>query len=270
MAQKKVPGKAGAAEKKLPAALVENAAKSAAARRERLAAEGRADIALIRERRQRIVEDFYDIGEALVRLRRPGVAEALGHATFADLCRAELEMSPGKASQLIGIVGAVPREKARELGQERAAALVALAHATPEHDTAASLAEATLTLPSGTPLAVGEASARALREAAKEVRQARSGDQEKRGRGTSTTAAERGHATALEKSLHARGIEGARVIAVARAGAGATVRIERVPLAELGVLGEVIAEMNEGAARRKDATGKGGAGKSAKSKKSER
>ncbi|MBK8252601.1 MAG: hypothetical protein IPK82_08025 [Polyangiaceae bacterium] len=230
------------ASKKLPAALAANAAKSAAAKRQRLADEARADIALIRARRQRIVEDFYDIGEALLRLRRPGVAESLGYKGFLDLCRVELDMSANKASQLIGIVQAVPREQARALGQERAAALLSLAQATPEQDSVVSLAQGKLLLPSGEKLDIAKASARALRDAAKAVRHAGDKTVKKTSRGVSTTAKERELAAALEKALRDLGVEEARVTAVARAGGGAHARIDRVPLASLDVLGKAAAQ----------------------------
>lgn len=229
--------------KKLPAALAENAAKSATAKRRRLAEEGRADIALIHARQERIVEDFYDIGEALLRLRRPGVAESLGHKGFLELCSVELDMSANKASQLIAIVQAVPREQARALGQERASALLALAQATPEEDSVASLAKGKLLLPSGEKLDIANASARVLRDAAKTVRHAGAkAAAAKPSRGVSTTVKERDLAAALEKALHGLGVKGARVTAVARAGGGAQARIERVPLASLTLLGKAISQ----------------------------
>lgn len=234
--------KSRTASKRLPRALAERAEKNAALKRERLAAEARADIALIKARRQRIVEDFYDMGEALLRLKRPGVAEALGHKNFAALLRAELDMSPSKAAQLIAVVNAVPRHEARAMGQERAAALLDLSKATPAEDTAAALATSVLKLPSGKRLPLAKASTRQIREAAKAVRNEQAAQQKPR-RGVSTTAEERASAMALEKAIHSLGLKEARVSAVAKPGGGAHVRIERVPLASLKLLAKAIASI---------------------------
>jgi hypothetical protein len=227
-------GRKAPASKPLPPALAKNAARNAAQKRARLAAEARADIDLIKHRRERIADDFYDIGEALVRLRRPGVPEALGHKSFGDLCEAELGMSATKASQLLAIVRAIPREQARSLGQERAAALLALAEATPESDSATTLADSVLKLPSGKPLDIATASARALNTAAREIRHTRAPAKPRRG--LTTTADERAAAAALQQSLRKLGVAEAKVSAVARHGGGALVRIERIPLADLPLL----------------------------------
>ncbi|WP_159396518.1 hypothetical protein [Sorangium cellulosum] len=223
------------AKRPLPPALAKNAARSAAMKRARLAEQARADIELIKRRRERIAEDFYDIGEALVRLKRPGVPESLGHKSFGDLCQAELGLSASKAAQLLAIVRSVPREQARSLGQERAAALLALAEATPEDDSTVTLASSVLKLPSGKRVDIATAPTRALREAAKEIRQAHAAADKPR-RGLTTTAPERAAALALQRALRDLGLAEAHVAAVARHGGGAFVRIERVPLAELDLL----------------------------------
>src|SRR5262245_41137712 len=121
--------------------------RSVAAKRARLAREARADIALVKRRRARIAEDFYDIGEALARLKRPGVPESLGYTTFAELCERELGMSLGKANYLIAVVTHVPRAEAARLGQDRTVALLELADATPEEDTVTELARGIVKLP---------------------------------------------------------------------------------------------------------------------------
>jgi hypothetical protein len=230
--------KPSAASKRLPRALAERAEKNAALKRERLAAEGRADLALIKARRQRIVEDFYDIGEALIRLKRPGVDEALGHKNFAALLRSELDMSLSKAAQLIAVVNAVPRNEARAMGQERTAALLELSRATPTEDTASALATSVLKLPSGKRLPLAKASTRQIRDAAKAVRNEQA--IQKPRRGVTTTAEERASVTALEQALNSLGLTEARVSAVAKPGGGAHVRIERVPLASLRLLAKAI------------------------------
>jgi hypothetical protein len=223
--------------RKLPAALARNVAREAELKKERLAREARADIALVKRRRARITEDFYDIGEAIARLRRPGIAQSLGFASFAKLCAAELDMSESQATHLATIVKAIPREDALRLGQERSAALVSVATAMGSTTSPAALATTRLRLPSGRKLDVAKASVDALREAAKEIRAEHAPAGAVRGR--TTTTAERVAAARLEAALHAEGVETARVKAVAtRPGHAAVLRIE-VPVTALGALAKV-------------------------------
>jgi hypothetical protein len=224
--------------KKVAPALARVNAREIAAKTKRLAEEGRADVALIQRRRARIMEDFYDVGEALVRLKRPGVAAAMGYRSFADLCSGELAMSVAKADELIRIVAHVGREDAVRFGQDRTAALLALADATPEEDSPAILEKAVLRLPSGKKLDVAKASARALLEGAKEIRAA--GGKTRRGR--TTTPAERAACAHLQAELRHLGVKEARVEAVAtKPGQEASARIDRVPVSMLAGLGKAIA-----------------------------
>jgi hypothetical protein len=226
---------------KLPAALAKRAEQAVAAKRARTAKEARADIALIKRRKKRIAEDFYDIGVALARLKRPGVAEVLGRESFREICEKDLEMSPATADKLVAIVANVAREDALRMGQERALALVALARATPEADSAASLEKAVRKLPSGKKLDVRSASVRDLREAAKDVRDA--SGKGGRPRGRTTSPAERAEAAKLEAALRKAGLDRARVAAVAtKPGQGADLRIERVPVAQLTVFRKALRE----------------------------
>lgn len=55
----------------------------------------------------------------------------------------------------------------------------------------------------------------------------------KRGRGLTTTPDERAMAARIEQAFHDAGLELARVVAVAKNKAGAMLRIERVPLADI-------------------------------------
>lgn len=213
----------------LPAALAERAEAEVAAKQARLAKDARADIALILRRRERIAEDFYDIGEALVRLKRPGIAEALGRASFREVCAKDLQMSVSAADALVAIVSGVARADALRMGQERALALVTLARATPEADSAKLLENASRKLPSGRAIDVAKASANEIKAAAKELRAA--GRTSARPRGRTTTSEERSRAAALQAALHAAGLLGARVTAVAtRPGQEASLRIEHVPI----------------------------------------
>jgi hypothetical protein len=237
----------------LPAALLKRASDQVAAKRRRLAEEARADIDLVRRRKDEVTERFYDMGEALVRLQRPGVAEAIGYGGFGELCEKELAMSASKARQLVAIVRGVRRPDAVKWGQERAAALLALAEATPEPDSAALLAGADYELPSGKTLDVGKAPVTALWDAARELRAARAQATTKRGRGLTTTAEERAGAARLERALHEAGLALARVIPVAKNRAGAQVRIERVPLAEIDKIRVALVRLNDGAPGRASA-----------------
>lgn len=74
-------------------------------------------------------------GQADAIVRTPAAIAALGYASFAELCDKALDMSQTKADALIGIVRRVRREDAVRIGQDRVAALLELADATPEEDT---------------------------------------------------------------------------------------------------------------------------------------
>jgi hypothetical protein len=214
--------------------------RSVAAKQKRLLREARTDIALIKRRQARIAEDFFDIGEALVRLKRPGVVEALGRASFAELCERDLGMSLTKASYLIAVVQHVPRVEAARLGQDRTVAILELADATPDADTVAALAKGVVKLPDGTELHIPDASANEIRKAAKLFRAANSkgtGVEPARRRGRTTTPEERAKAEALERRLRERGLDRVKVTAVAtKPGRAADVRIEHMPLDQLAAL----------------------------------
>ena len=221
--------------KKLPAALAERAEQEASAKKERLASTAKADIALIRRRQAQIAESFYDIGEALVRLKRPDVVKAAGHATFRELCEEDLEMSVATADRLVAIVTHVAREDALRMGQQRALALAQLANATPEADSAAQLETKTRKLPSGKRLDLSKASTREIESATRELRAAKPAAKPSRGR--TTTPEEKERATALQTALRKNGLARARAVAVAtKPGQPADLRIDRVPLTELAAL----------------------------------
>jgi hypothetical protein len=223
------------AKRKLPLALAKRAEQEVAAKRARIEADGRADVDLILRRQARIAEDFYDIGEALARLKRDGVAEALGRGTFREVCEKDLSMSLTTAEELIAIVTHVPRKDALRMGQARARALIALASATPEADTAASLEKTTRKLPSGKTLDVAKASVRELHAAAKDLRAA--APRAARPKGRTTTPEERARAATLQTALHTAGLARARVAVVAtKPGQEADVRIEGVPVSALDKL----------------------------------
>ena len=92
-----------------------------------IAALAREDIALIKERMRRMISDFYDIAEALTRLKRPEVFAALGYSRFRELVEKELGMSGTKADELVAIATNVSREVAESLGHKGALSIVSLA-----------------------------------------------------------------------------------------------------------------------------------------------
>ena len=94
---------------------------------------------LIDRRKARILEDFYDIGIALRELLEKKLFLALGFRTFEELLDKRGVMGRTQAFKLIAVTRELPRERALDLGAERAYAMVTVAAATPEKDTAASI-----------------------------------------------------------------------------------------------------------------------------------
>lgn len=92
-------------------------------------------LAIIDRRKDRLTEDFYDLGEALRELQRKRLYVALGHASFSEMLRARRIMGLSQAKKLIEVVASLPRDRALELGPEKAYALTRYAVATPEVDT---------------------------------------------------------------------------------------------------------------------------------------
>lgn len=227
--------------KKLPAALAKRANALALRKKADLSARAREEIAFIREKQVEIVGNFYDIGAALNRLSEPGVAEALGYSGIGDLVEAEISMSAARARDLMGIARLVRREDALRWGQEKSAALVELAQATGAADSPATLVkQRTLEIGKGRVINLEEATATAIQMAAKEARAARSTGEKPR-RGVTASTAERALAERLQRALHRLGDGRARVVAVARAGAGADLRIDRLPAAALATLAKAVA-----------------------------
>lgn len=215
--------------KKLPAPLANNVLKEVEAKKKRLEAQAKADVALILRRKEIITDAFLDIAAAVLRLEKIGAHKFYGKPSFAAFCEDVLEMSLTKAKELIAITRA-PREQALAWGQERTAALLTLADATPEADTAESLSTAKLKLPSGKILDIAKASTKAIWEAVKEIRTASSAG--KKPRGLSVSAGDRKAIAALERSLHAAKLTQAKAVAVANHH-GARIRFEHVPLADV-------------------------------------
>lgn len=224
----------------LPAALAERAAKKAADAKANLLARARADLALVLRRKAEITEAFYDIGEALVRLREDPIPRLLGYASFGALCAEELGLSLTRASKLVAIAARVPRELAIGWGQEKSAALVSLADATKDPtDVPAHVDLAELRKAVKKSVDLDHASANEIKALATSLRKER---RSASARGRTTTPAERKTATAIERRLRASGAEAARVKAIAtKPGQVSALRIEGVPLDRLPALRKALA-----------------------------
>ena len=96
-------------------------------------------VALIRRRATEVIEGFYDIGEALREIVDHKLYAVDGHKSLKGFVEAEKLMSDRQATKLIAVVRKVSREKALQLGQEKAYALLSYAEATPEDDSPESL-----------------------------------------------------------------------------------------------------------------------------------
>ena len=94
---------------------------------------------LIRRRLATVVESFYDIGEALAEILKKKLYAVGGHPSLEAYLAATKVIGIAQAMKLIAIVREVPREAALAAGSERSYALIGLAKATPEPDSAAGL-----------------------------------------------------------------------------------------------------------------------------------
>lgn len=222
----------------LPKALAVRAKALHAQKQARLLAKGREAIARIKEAQVDIAANMVDIGLALADLQDDGVAEALGRASFAEVCELDVGMPISTANRFIALATKAPRTLVTSLGPDRAHAVLELMEATPEDDAAEALLTAKIALPSGRTLDVAEASTEEIRYAAKELRGARANKAGKRGRGFTATPTEKKAFTGLAKRLKAIGHEGAKLIAT-RDGEGAKVRFE-VRLAQVSAFAEAL------------------------------
>jgi hypothetical protein len=218
---------------KLPAALAKRALAKAEAAEKRLLRQALDDISLIRRKQRDIADAFFEIGEALARLRKDPIPKLLHRSGFGELCEVDLEISVERAGLLIEIAERVRREDAVRWKQEKTVALLALANATPEHDTPGMLAVEKLRTPDHRPFDPEKTSARRIKEFAKVLRADR-GTGSVRGR--TTTVEERKLARALLRELHAQGLDESSVAAVAtKPGAISKLRIE-LPIDRLSTL----------------------------------
>ncbi|TAK18466.1 MAG: hypothetical protein EPO40_37465 [Myxococcaceae bacterium] len=153
---------------------------------------------LIRRRLATVVESFYDVGEALREIADRKLYAVSDHASFAAWVEGSKLMSSAQAEKLLAIVRHVPREAALAAGQERAYALVLLAAATPEPDSAAELLAGGVV--DGQPAA--KASVRTIKAAAAAERQKRPQSPAQRAKAKADAAVEKG----LRALLRAAGL----------------------------------------------------------------
>jgi hypothetical protein len=103
-------------------------AKLGVAEKKRLAAKGRAAIAIVAREKRRIESSFYAMGRALGTLKDPGVLHALGHPSFSALCTS-MGISVGQADRLVHIVQSFPEPVTKHLTSSKATAIIKLAGA---------------------------------------------------------------------------------------------------------------------------------------------
>ncbi len=163
---------------------------------------------LIARRKARIVDDFYDIGEALKELFQKELFRALGHRSFEAMLKAHHVMSATQARKLIHLVEQIPRAEALALGQEKAYALVSYTAATPEPDVPAVLAREDAKV-GGKKLS--KVSVRELQLAAKEARGRARATKPKTPAEKQRAAAQKAILTKVKQRLIAGGVRGAQI-----------------------------------------------------------
>ncbi len=139
---------------------IEKVASRGVKEKARLAAQGRAAIAVVVAMKKQIQKSFYAMGKALVVLRDKAVIAALGHPSFEQLCEVELRMSDAQALRLIHIVESFSKGIAGHLGSTKATAIIDLANALGKKTTPSGLLKrGTVHLPNGAAIDVKSASA---------------------------------------------------------------------------------------------------------------
>ena len=150
---------------------------------------------------------YYALGRALLALRRPGYAEALGYeGGYRALCDGGLGLSRSTVDRLTSAVEHLTAAQCATLRPARVAALLGLAAATPADDTREILGGKVVTLWEGGPaLDVSKASTTELRAAAAEVRDHVAAQSGKRKRGKTASVEERARAKEGVEKIRAAG-----------------------------------------------------------------
>jgi len=198
-------GRGRAAKQKVPTALAERAAAAKATKLARVREAAKADVELVKRRIAEVEEAFYDIGEALRRLKQPDMYKALGSATWQAFCETHVKLSVSQADRFILIVERMSRKDAIALGSvSKAAAVAELVAATPEEDTVGQAIRGGVRV-RGKKVDVAKTSAREISRLKKKVarRSSRSG--------RTITAADEAYGEKLEAALRRAGSEDARV-----------------------------------------------------------
>jgi len=232
------------AKKTLSAALARKDAAAAKGKVERLREAARSDIALVLRRKTEIAEAFFDIGQALTRLKEPAAWRAMGRKSFAELCAKDLSLSATRASELMDIVALVPRDAAIALGQERAGAVSEILRALPPQtpaDTRSKLSRGKVVqIPGASRIDPLSSTVDALHAVAKTLRHASKSER----RGRSTTSDERVLAEHAQALLRKAGFPNAKVEALAtRPGRPSNARISSVAIARLADVGRALAKV---------------------------
>ncbi len=228
-----------ASRRTLPPALLARVELEVAAKRSRLEQSGRADIDTIRRRQALIAEAFFDVGEALVRLRDRDVLVALGYRSLRDMLAGEQLMGMTAALELVQVAQRVAREDALRWGKKRTTALIGLAMAVGNGDRPVDIEKKQIDLPDGTPFDVAASSANSIANAARAFRMTRAA-----ARGRTTQPRERKTCAELQRRLRTLGAERVEVEAIAGLpGRGADVRIRRLGLDELSLLRKTLADL---------------------------
>ncbi len=212
----------------IPVALAKRAEAAAKSKVARLVAQAKEDIALIMRRRADISEAFYDIGEALIRLKPREVVGAMGCRSFSELCEKHISISSSQAERLVDIVSSMSRVQALSVGPTKAASIVALMRAAPNGETVSDLLSHGVRI-RGKVFNVKTASSRAIARATSEIRRKRPANKR------SATTEEHASCNAVEKALRELGAKDAKVTVKAGRVAGsarATIEllVEDIPL----------------------------------------
>ena len=187
-------------------------------------------LAEIARRKQRIAEDFYDIGLALREIKKKKLYAALGHRSLTSLLEARGVLGKSQAAKLIAIVEHLPKSKALGEGIEKSYALVRLAAATPALDTAAEVAAEGVVV-RGKRADVAGLSGRGVSELARKVRSVHAKRDPARA-ATKTALAK------LARVLRAAGVDA--TVALRGAGGSARIAVE-LPAAQLPTFASLVA-----------------------------